>query len=324
MRFVILGCIVAAGLLTPVRGAAAQPELINGISAIVDASVITMEDLEALNTQIEGELAREYRGRPELYRQKLAEARSENLKQLIDRKLVLHDFKTSYNIPDAVIDKDVDRMIDSEIRSSFRDRRTLIKTLQAQGTTYERYRQLKRERFLVDELRRANVSREVIISPYKIETYYQTNLERFKVPDQIRVRTIVLTRAAADPEANRKLAEEILGKIKDGTSFAEMATVYSQGSQREQGGDWGWVDKSVLRKELVAAAETLKPGETSGVIETADAFYLMKLEENRPTHYRPLKEVRDQIEQTLLLAEQNRLEQQWIQKVRQKTFIRVF
>ena len=46
----------------------------------------------------------------------------------------------------------------------------------------------------------------------------------------------------------RKLAAEIQAKIKGGAAFSEMAGVYSQG--RNPGGDWGWVERSVLRKEL--------------------------------------------------------------------------
>ena len=45
-----------------------------------------------------------------------------------------------------------------------------------------------------------------------------------------------------------KLAEEILTKLKEGATFAEMATIYSEGSQRNQGGDLGWW-------ELVAAEQ---------------------------------------------------------------------
>jgi len=64
------------------------------------------------------------------------------------------------------------------------------------------------------------------------------------------------------------LAEEVLAKLKDGAAFAEMASVYSQGSQRKPGRRLGWVEKSVLRRELADVAFGLKPGEKSDVIET--------------------------------------------------------
>jgi parvulin-like peptidyl-prolyl isomerase len=103
-----------------------------------------------------------------------------------------------------------------------------------------------------------------------------------------------------------------------------MASVYSQGSQRSQGGDWGWVERSVLRKELANVAFSLKPSQVSDVIETPEACYLMLVEQTRPAHVRPLSEVRDDIEAILRTQEQSRLEKQWIDKLKKKTFIRYF
>ena len=103
-----------------------------------------------------------------------------------------------------------------------------------------------------------------------------------------------------------------------------MASVYSQGSQRSQGGDWGWVERSVLRKELADTAFALKPGQVSDVIETPEACYLMLVEQTRPAHVKPLSDVRDEIEVTLRTQAQKHLEQQWIAQLKKKTFIRLF
>jgi parvulin-like peptidyl-prolyl isomerase len=120
------------------------------------------------------------------------------------------------------------------------------------------------------------------------------------------------------------LAGEILSKIKEGAAFADMAAVYSQGSQRNQGGDWGWVEKSVLRKELAETAFSLKPGEISSVIETPEACYLMLVEEKRAAHVKALGDVRDEIEKTMLAQERARLQKQWIERLKKKTFVRYF
>jgi parvulin-like peptidyl-prolyl isomerase len=80
----------------------------------------------------------------------------------------------------------------------------------------------------------------------------------------------------------------------------------------------------VLRKELADVAFGLKPGEKSGIIETPGAFYIMLVEDKHETHVKPLPEVRDQIEKVLLQKEQTRLMQQWIEKLKKKTFVREF
>jgi parvulin-like peptidyl-prolyl isomerase len=103
-----------------------------------------------------------------------------------------------------------------------------------------------------------------------------------------------------------------------------MASVYSEGSQKSQGGDWGWVERSVLRKDLADAAFALKPGQVSDVINTPESVYLMLVEQTKPAHARPLDEVRDDIEKTLRTQEQARLEKEWIDGLKKKTFIRYF
>jgi len=299
--------------------ASGRAELANGIKAIVHDAIITYVDVEDLTSQTADVLMRQYRRDPSVLQKKMQEARDENLDRLLSRELILHEFSTAgYSMPESVIDE----VVQQRIRSRYGDRVKLTKTLQAQGTTFEKFKQQVREQFIVEAMRSKNIAQEIIISPFKIETYYSANKDKYKVEDQVKLRMIVLNKSG-DISA-RKLAEEILVKLKEGASFAEMATINSQGSQKNQGGDWGWVEKSVLRKELADVAFSLKTGDISEVIETPEACYLMKVEESRPAHVRTIAEVRDEIEKNLVLAERERLEKQWIDKLKKKTFVRYF
>jgi parvulin-like peptidyl-prolyl isomerase len=94
--------------------------------------------------------------------------------------------------------------------------------------------------------------------------------------------------------------------------------------QQHQGGDWGWIERSVLSSELAAVAFALKPGQVGDPVDTSTAVYLMLVEQVRPAHVKPLREVRDDIDKTLRVQEQARLEKQWIEALKKKTFIRYF
>ena len=50
----------------------------------------------------------------------------------------------------------------------------------------------------------------------------------------------------------------------------------------------------------------------------------MLVEDKRPDHVKPLTDVREQIEKDLLAQERTRLEKQWIDKLKKKTFVRSF
>jgi parvulin-like peptidyl-prolyl isomerase len=292
--------------------------LINGIDAVVHDAVITRQDVAEETIKAEKELWRDYKDQPDVYEKKRALAERDNLTALMERQLILHEFKTAgYNLPEKVIDDIVER----EVRSHG-DRYTFIRTLEAQGSTLERYRQGIRDRYIEMAMRDKNVSSEIIISPHKIEAYYQEHHEDYKLPDRVRLRLIVLNKSS-DPDAPqaRKLADEILGKINAGASFAEMATLYSDDKMHQQGGDRGWVKKGELRMEIDKAAFSLKPGERSGVIETPEACYVTQVEGVEPAHYSSLTEVRGQIEKDLQDHERARLQKQWIDKLKKKTFV---
>jgi parvulin-like peptidyl-prolyl isomerase len=144
----------------------------------------------------------------------------------------------------------------------------------------------------------------------------------FQVEDQVKLRMIVLTKTSPDDTNVIKFANEIQAKLKEGASFGEMASIYSQGSQQHQQGDWGWVERSVLRKDLADVAFSLKAGQTSDVINTPDAVYLMLVEDRKAAQAKPLADVREDIEKTLRTQEQARLQKVWIDGLKKKTFIR--
>jgi len=97
-----------------------------------------------------------------------------------------------------------------------------------------------------------------------------------------------------------------------------MARAYSEGSSRADGGETGWEDLSVVNKVLVAEINKLKPGQHSDVIEAPEGFYLLLLEDRHPAHFKPLNEVRTQIERQLASAETERLSKQWIERLKKK------
>jgi peptidyl-prolyl cis-trans isomerase SurA len=300
----------------------ARAELVDAIKAVVNEGVVTYAEVQDFTLPAAETLRREYAGAPEKFQQKLGAALNDGLEQLIERQLILHNFSAEgYQLPDAAVDE----MVQERIRERFGDRITLMKTLQAQGQTYEKFRQEVRDQYIISALRAKTMSSgKIIISPYKVETYYLAHQDDFKVEDQVKLRMITRNKISADDTNTLALANEILAKIKEGATFQEMATVYSQDTQGRQGGDRGWVERSVLRKELADAAFALKPGQVSSVIDTPEACYLLLVEQTRPAHVKPLSEVRSEIEMTLRTQVQKQLEQQWIARLKKKTFIRLY
>jgi len=280
--------------------APAQKAVTDGVAVIVNDSIITYQDVEQYIGQAVELLARQYTRQAEVMRQKISEARQDGTDQLVERQLILHDFKTAgYQFPESIIED----TIQERVKQRFRDRVTMMQTLREQGITYETFRQRQHDEIIVEAMRRKNVPQDVLISPQKILDFYERNRTNFAVADQVKLRTIVLNKPPGDTGTVKQLADEILRKINEGASFAEMAKIHSDGPQRSSGGESGWSEREQLRKELADVAFSLKPGEKSGVIDLPDSCWLMILEEKRPAHVRPLSEVRDEIERALRINE---------------------
>ena len=135
---------------------------------------------------------------------------------------------------------------------------------------------------------------------------------------------IVLNKKGGTNDPIPALAKELLQQIHQGESFGDLAAVYSDGSQARERGDWGWIERSVLREELAEVAFKLKPGEVSDVIDTDQTCYIMRVEEIKPVHYKPLTEVQGEIERTLEAEDRNERREQWLNNLKRKTFVRYF
>lgn len=309
-------------MLTSPNFLPAAPEILNAVVAVVFETPITVDDVKLQTAPLEEELFRQFgHTNLALFQQKVNELRQSALERLIDRQLIIHEFETEgYSIPESVIDDQVQ----DRIRRQYGDRLTLTKTLQARGITYESFRKEIRQKVIVDALTARKVNSVVLVSPFEIERYYRENLDKYQQEDRVRLRMIFLGRQPEDPESAGQLLEEIRAKIIAGASFADMASVYNDGSRRDSGGDWGWVEKSVLREDLAEVAFSLKPKEVSEVLRKEEGYYLMHVEDRRAAEPQPLAEVRQDIEKTLLNEERNRLQQQWISTLRKKGFVRYY
>jgi peptidyl-prolyl cis-trans isomerase SurA len=303
--------------------ARAEPVVVNGIAARVNDAIITFQQIEGEMEEPERLLRSQLGNQPEALKQRITQLRNEMVELLIERLLILHDFNNNpnYKLPESVVEEVIRR----RIRDKFGDRARMIKTLEQQGIKLETFRQRIKEEIIVNAMEFKNVSSAVVISPYKIESYYELHLDDMKVDDEVKLRMIFLAiKTDRDAQATKKQAEEILAKIKAGASFAEMASTNSDDAYKAEGGLRPAEDRKTLSEDLAKVAFSLKPGELSDVLELTQGCYLMKVEEFHPAHTKPLNEVRAEIEKTLEVAERKRLRKQWVERLKSNAFIRLF
>ena len=81
---------------------------------------------------------------------------------------------------------------------------------------------------------------------------------------------------------DKKTADEVLVKLKDGGDFAKLAKEYSiEEVAQETGGDLGWFGPGKMVPEFEEAAFALKKGEISEPVKTSFGFHVIELVDTR-------------------------------------------
>ena len=336
LRVAVLA-LVGMSALALCSGPARAQLLADGIAAVVNNKVITYLQINQQVAETEKLLRQNLQGE-ELF-DRLKEAKLNVLKSLIDRELIIQDFKDDKKgvIPDTF----VNARIDDEIRERYGgDRVVFIKTLYERGETMAKFRDEIQDNAIVQYMRAKNVSQTVLVSPYQIEQYYENNLRLFQQDEQVKISTIVLRKAqfpstktgpdgkvvSYDPQ--EEIAKEILYKLDTGADFAELAKAYSEGSNKDDGGALGWVTargKLAIRADLWPYIRALQPGQHTDIIATSDGFYyIVQVEDRAKAKITPLEDVRKQIEDTIISQQSQLRQQQWLDGLRAKAYIKMF
>lgn len=299
-----------------------QARVIDGIAAIVNGDIITYSQVRGLSAPRERLLRTQYHGE-ELQKQ-MAAAREAALKDLIDRQLIIQAFhKEKFELPDHFVEERVNDIIREEFGG---DRATFIKTLQAQNYSLSEFKKLEMDKIIVSAMRSKNVKPVTTISPTKVTEYYQKHKAEFTAKEQVKLRLIMIPTHAAEGNtaAQKAIAEEILGKLADGAPFDRMAQMYSEDASRDNGGDWGWIERKTLAPQLEKVAFNLPAGRVSHVIELGANFYILKVEEKRGGETPSFAKLRPEIEKKLMQEETQKQQETWLAGLRQKAYIQKF
>lgn len=168
-----------------------------------------------------------------------------------------------------------------------------------------------------------------------VQKYYEEHKAEYVRARKVRVQAIVLNAPAGSPERSKKgaLAKKTLSKIKaeekkNPLAFnQEVGAVSDDQASKQLGGDLQFRTQDELEKayskELAQAAFTLKPGETSGVVESPVGFYILKFAGEQPELNRTLDQVKAQIAAKLSRDRKTKEFDEWLKGLREQAKVTV-
>jgi peptidyl-prolyl cis-trans isomerase SurA len=293
----------------------------NGIAAIAEDKVITVDEIRREIAPMVPQIRRESRNEKE-FNEKLEALHDDVIQNLIDRVLIVKDFKKDekHRIPESYIDDHLSEII---IEQFDNDRSKFLAYLRGRGTTLREYRKEIEEDIIYNYMRQQQRKSQSIVSPVKVETFYNENKEKFYQEDSVHLRLIQFRRGEGDTDGElRGRAEAAMNRVKAGESFEDVAKDVSQDARRSKGGDWGWQKRSDLKPELSDPVFNLKKGEMSEPVIMPEGAFLLYVDDRKYAGQQPIEEVRPQIEQILSQQMARTNTERWLERLRRNGYVR--
>jgi len=187
--------------------------------------------------------------------------------------------------------------------------------LAERGLTLAAWREELKESLIMEKLLEQAVYPMVSVSDEEVADYFKANRAQFDRPEQVRARQIVV--------ADEAEGQEVLGLLRQGRSFAEVAEEYSLSPDAQQGGDLGFFGRGEMPPEFDAIVFDLPVKRLSDLVKSEYGYHIFLVEEKRKAKRLDKKEATDEIRAILEGAEKEEVYLSWLQDMRARAVISV-
>ncbi len=259
--------------------AVAEPVILDRIVAVVNDDVILESELEERKTLYVNRIRQEGQQPPNPI---LLEKEVLNL--LIYNTLQIQLAR----INDLLIpEEELDQMLVNVARRNNLNMDEFRQALIRDGFSFERFRQDMRDEMLISRLRQQHVDSRVSVSDPEIDHYLMTLEHQGEVGSEYRIGHILVAYPSAsalteeEQVQTRERAEQVLGRLRAGEDFLQLAVEFSDASSAPKGGDLGWRKQTEIPGLFVEPMSLMEEGQFSELIEDDSGYHVIKLLEVR-------------------------------------------
>jgi len=275
----------------------AEAKTVNRIVAWVNDDIITQAEIDKAVGMLGSNVTPE----------EMDKLQHQVLNELIEEKIILQEAKRQQI---KVSPTEVEEVLD-KFRKQFKSVEEFKNAIKAEGFTEDNLRKEYEENLIKENLINKEVWGNIKVSQDEL------NQIRDNFAYQIKVRHILVK---TKPEAIL-----ILARLDKGEKFEDLAKKYSiDPGTKDKGGMIDFFTKGKMIKEFSDAAFGLKrPGEISEIVETKFGFHIIQLIEKKELPEEELEEIVSEQEAKLRQARFKEEFAKWIDKLKQKTYIKI-
>jgi parvulin-like peptidyl-prolyl isomerase len=187
-------------------------------------------------------------------------------------------------------------------------------------TSWDAFREHKKKLIMTQFYISKNVKKDIPIMHSDMLAMYNALKKKYFIQVgklTMRVIEIDANKLTADEidTANGETAEDaavrkatgLVKQLRENADFAKLAKTHSHGAKRKKGGLWNEMTTASINEPydvLGKAAESMEPGDVSGVIKAGEYVFIMKLEDKIVGKVTPFAEVQGILESRLKMSQQ--------------------
>ena len=232
------------------------------------------------------------------------------LVQLIDRELI-HGEARRLNV--TLSEEGVETALQS-YRQDYPDS-SFETMLQERGLSLQFWREELKESLIMEKLLEQAVYSKILVTDMEVAAYFEDNRSQFDRPAQVRARQIVV--------ADEGKGQEILGLLRQGQSFADVAAEYSLSPDAQHGGDLGFFGRGEMPPEFDEIVFDLPVKRLSDLVKSEYGYHIFLVEEKRKAARLSKQEATEEILSILEGRKKEEVYLGWLQDMRARAVIAV-
>jgi parvulin-like peptidyl-prolyl isomerase len=257
---------------------------------------------------------------PDERRRLLEEAPEQIFKELFEELLLQSRAdQLAVEVPEDRIQATIDRMKEGYgITSDEQFQQALADS----GLTEQQLRQQVTRNLRMRAVMEREVQERVAVDEEDLRRIYGRNPDRFRLPEQRRLREVVVLDASGRPlEERQRIAGEVREELAKGAPESELVAGYAGQGVTSNVIDIGWVSPGDLAKDLETAAFRLPPGQVSEPIAGRGGLHVVHVLEARPSRVQTFAEVQE----TLRREEEDRVYREeiaeYLKELQQQSYV---
>ncbi len=270
------------GLLVAPFIAAAQPQILDQVSVLVNDGVILESEIDE---RVENVRLNALRAGQQLPSDQALRT------QVIDRLIVEQlQLQMADRMGLVISDIQLDQTLENMAADQGMSIEQMREAIEAEGGNFAAYREEMRKEITLGQVQRIQVQRRIQISPQEIDTLVKLIEEQGLQDAEFHVGHILID-GSGDEDAARQRAERVLEVLKEGANFKETALAASSGPKALEGGDWGYMNINEMPTLFAEVMNDIDVGEVVGPIKSGAGFHILTVFDRRGVETQELAEV---------------------------------